>query len=276
MGANGGTRHVYYLTPEEAAYVIKLNYIAQPFGIVAVGLGKVAVALLILRIVGNTSIWRKRFLWVLIVLTGVFTILTAIFTFVQCKTPAALWTPALQATTDCWDPSVQSNFSIFASAWNCFVDFVLALMPCTIIWGLKMSTRKKISLGALLGLGIFTGVCAAVKTAQLVSLAARADLTWETFDLYLWTSAEIFLVIVCGSIPTLKPLWDRFVGSKVRTHRGTGYSSNPWSSRKYEQKLANSSSADLQRSEDADPHELSDLPEAETFTGTQVPVPTNV
>ena len=58
---NGGTRHEYYLAshPHKALYVVKLNYIAQPHGIMAVGMGKISVAFTILRIMGVTSFWRK-------------------------------------------------------------------------------------------------------------------------------------------------------------------------------------------------------------------------
>ena len=31
------------------------------------------------------------------------------------------------------------------------------------------------------------GVCAAIKVSKLPDLNARADLTWEIYDLYVWT-----------------------------------------------------------------------------------------
>lgn len=41
---------------------------------------------------------------------------------------------------------------------------------------------------------------------SLSELANRADFTWATYDIFAWVTAEFFLVIVCGSIPTLRPL----------------------------------------------------------------------
>lgn len=29
-----------------------------------------------------------------------------------------------------------------------------------------------------------------------------------------WSGSEIFVIIICGSIPSLKPLWDRYVSKK--------------------------------------------------------------
>lgn len=225
MGSNGGTRHVYYLTAPQATYVVRLNYIAQPFGIMAVATGKLAVGFLILRLVGSTSKWRKYSLWFLMILTTIISILAAVFTFTQCQVPAALWNPALRQTTHCWEPAVQSNFSIFSASLNSAIDFILALMPISIIWHLQLSLRKRIGVVFLLGCGVLSGVCAAIKTANLVALAARSDLTWETFKLYLWTSSEIFLIIVCGSIPTLRPLWDKIVHGRSRKAPSGSYAS---------------------------------------------------
>ncbi|KAI1140005.1 hypothetical protein F5Y05DRAFT_376844 [Hypoxylon sp. FL0543] len=217
IGANGGTRHVYYLREKEVEYVLKLNYIAQPFGIVSVGTGKIAVGLTILRILGSTSKWRRRCLWALMIFTGVITVATAVFTFTQCRIPAALWQPSLRAAASCYDPSIQSNFSIFSASWNSAIDFLLALLPWSFIWGLHLSVRKRIGLTLLLGCGMLSGVFSAIKAAQLVSLAARSDLTWATYQLFAWVSAEIFVIILCGSVPTLKPLWSRMFRQK--SHR---------------------------------------------------------
>lgn len=229
MGSNGGTRHVYYLSNDQAVFVTRLNWIGQPFGIIAIGTGKLAVGLLILRLLNISSKWRKYGIWALMVLVSIVTVLTVILTFVQCDNPAALWDPSIRKITRCWDPHVQSGFSTFTGSLHAAADFILALVPITIIWDLQLSVRKRVSLILLLSAGIFSGVCSAIKTAQLSSLTSRSDLTWETFSLYLWTGAEIFLIIVCGSLPTLKPLWDRFFGRILASVTGSkksgGYAS---------------------------------------------------
>lgn len=43
-------------------------------------------------------------------------------------------------------------------------------------------------------------------------MTARSDLTWDTFDLFVWTATETFLLIFCGSASTLKPLLDLIRG----------------------------------------------------------------
>ena len=72
------------------------------------------------------------------------------------------------------------------------------------------------SLVALLRL-IFTFLSAAVagsiKTSLLANLGKREDLTWEMYELVIWAGTENFVVLFCGCIPPLKPLWDKLMVS---------------------------------------------------------------
>ncbi|OTA95597.1 hypothetical protein M434DRAFT_69178 [Hypoxylon sp. CO27-5] len=219
IGAKGGARHIYYLDHAQAIYMTELNWIIQPFVIMALGTGKIAVCILFLRIFGSTSKWRTRSIWFLMILPSILTILTVIFTFAQCKNAAALWDSDVRNTTYCWEPHVQSDFSISTQSVNCAVDFILAFLPLTFIWNLRLSLRKKVAVFVLLSGALFSGICAAIKTSQLVHLASRSDFTWEMFWIHIWTGTEIFVIIICGSIPTLSPLWERFSCGKVRVLR---------------------------------------------------------
>lgn len=170
---NGGTRHFYYLSqePKKALFVVKYNWIAQPFGIMSLALGKIAIAALLLRLVQRTSKWRRWVLYGISAWTLVNGILMSVFTFVQCEDPRALWDPVIKAKTKCWNPASQSDFSIYGSS-KCsesilslfrsnsicpgaftLVDFVLAALPITLVWKLKLDIKRKVALGLLLGCG---------------------------------------------------------------------------------------------------------------------------
>ena len=91
------------------------------------------------------------------------------------------------------------------------MDFILALLPITIIWGLQLNKKKRLGLITIMGLGVFAGICAIVKTSQLPSLGAQSDFTWITVGLLIWTHNEIFVIIVAACVPTLRPLFLDFV-----------------------------------------------------------------
>ena len=99
------------------------------------------------------------------------------------------------------------------------VDFVLAIVPAMIVWDLQLSVKKKIGLAFLMGMGVFAGVCAAIKTSKLPELGARSDFTWITIELLIWNGNEIFTIIVAACIPTLRPLFLDLTGKLTTTMR---------------------------------------------------------
>lgn len=59
-----------------------------------------------------------------------------------------------------------------------------------------------------------SGIFGVVKTTLANTLAVREDVSWELVPLYGWAGSEAFINIVCGSLPTLKPLYERIVNRK--------------------------------------------------------------
>ena len=94
------------------------------------------------------------------------------------------------------------------------IDAVLAFIPASVIYKLNLELKKRVNLCILLGLGVITSICGIVKATYIPSLKAHADITWNTYDLLVWSGSELFVLICCGSIPTLKPLWDRYISQK--------------------------------------------------------------
>lgn len=59
-----------------------------------------------------------------------------------------------------------------------------------------------------------SGVFGIVKTTLSNTLAVREDISWQLVPLYGWAGSEVFINMVCGSVPTLKPLYERIVNKK--------------------------------------------------------------
>lgn len=60
------------------------------------------------------------------------------------------------------------------------IDVLLAVLPVTIFYKLKMARGKKIGLCVLLGLGLLAAICGAIKIKFLTGLTARSDLTCKS------------------------------------------------------------------------------------------------
>ncbi|MCJ1417509.1 hypothetical protein MMC32_003853 [Xylographa parallela] len=189
--------------------------------------GRASVAVLVLRIMG-TSYWRRRFLWFIIVSTLLISVLNSILLFTACTPSEGIWNILIDAS--CWNPVIMTDVTIFSSSWNVFIDFCLALIPITLFWNLNMSIQKRVALCVLMSGGILAGICGAVKTSKLHE-TDDLDVTWATYDLLLWNAAETFLVILCGSLPTLKPIYDMCLGAahkgSTKRSRASSYPSVP-------------------------------------------------
>ncbi|TWU70622.1 hypothetical protein ED733_000770 [Metarhizium rileyi] len=210
----GGMRHLSYLSPAEKLEAGKWSWISQPFVIMGFATGKISVGLLLLRVVWETAHWRKRMVIFAISSAFVITVINIVLTFAQCSPPEALWNPALVASGEatCLPPYIQTDFAIFLSSWNIMTDVFLAVLPATFMYKLELTWKKKLGLCALLGLSFAAAIFATVKTKYLTSLSGRSDITWETYDLYVWSASELFVIIVCGSVPPIKPVYDYIVG----------------------------------------------------------------
>ncbi|KAI1813504.1 hypothetical protein GGS20DRAFT_475997 [Poronia punctata] len=203
-----------------------MNFVTRPFGIVTVASAKISIALLILRILRNST--SKTIRYALYSSTAINTIISAldtIFTFAQCDIPAALWDSSLAPQAHCWEPYIKANFAVVAASVNVVMDFILALIPALIVWQLHMSVSRRLGLMALLGCSIISVISAAIKTSQLARpVTPDSDLTWDSYGLYAWASAEMFVLHLCASAPTFKPLWDRYIRSSTKpTPQYLGY-----------------------------------------------------
>lgn len=204
--SQGGARHLYQIPPSNIMSVLKLNWVLQPFAIMALATAKISVAFVMLRIIPRATVWPRRFLYFSILSTFLTSASVSIVTFMQCDPPRALWEFGIKGAK-CWDPRVQSNYAIFTACWNSFIDITLALLPIPIIWRLKIAVRKKLGICGILGLGILAGISSSIKASKLLALRHRSDLTCDfqpclptydlkicssltgaTFDLFAWTA----------------------------------------------------------------------------------------
>ncbi|KAF2973284.1 hypothetical protein GQX73_g407 [Xylaria multiplex] len=222
--ASGGMRHQAYLTVQELSFQLEISYVVLAISIVCTALGKIAIGTTILRIVSTASSSERWVVWAVIVVTTISSIIDIFISLFQCgRDPRALWDFALQATTTCLDAETISQYTTFTAVWQAFADFVFSILPVFIVWRLRMSTRRKLILTIGLGLTLLTGGAAAAKSAYIArqSKGSQSDFTWDLFSVYVLLSTEALLIIMCGSIPSIYPM---FFNASQR--RPSGYPSH--------------------------------------------------
>lgn len=227
MATNGGTRHFQYLTVQEQQFNLMMIVVCLTIAIPTSTVGKIAIGITILRIVGNTSRWKKWSVWAMMGLMSVVSVTDMLINLFRCGDPRAQWDYAIAATAHCVPRAKTNSFNDFANAVLIFADYFFSLLPMAIVWRLKMAPRRRIILTALLGLTIITGAAGTAKMVYAATLDI-ADLTWTVFSCLVWYSIETMFIIVFGSTPSLYPIWEPFFQRMIfstlsmRTNRRRG------------------------------------------------------
>lgn len=202
----GAGRHAAYLTDvSKHSYGLYLNFISQPFFLVAVILVKVSVGLFLLRL--TPSQFFHRFIWSMIGFMAMYSTVALITILTQCRPMHFLWDATGTVKAVCFSPLGLRACAYFNATCGIFADFVFALLPIPMLWSVKINMRVKIALFCILGLGLFATAACIVKVVYLSSYGSHGDFLWDTVNITIWTSCELNVGIFAASIATLKPLF---------------------------------------------------------------------
>ena len=103
-------RHAYYLNPEQRVRATKINFILNPFGIMAYSLPNISVAIFINRILSLRG-WRKWGIYGIAIAQSFIAGISCILLFAQCSPAKFLWDPTIPAK--CLPSTVITGYSYF-------------------------------------------------------------------------------------------------------------------------------------------------------------------
>ncbi|CAG7566058.1 unnamed protein product [Fusarium equiseti] len=173
---------------------------------------KCAIGLTCIRLDSRKRVVYPIFVNVAVVIT--ITILALLYVFANCRPFAATWNPALG--------TCQKNISLqvvsyIVSAFQMATDWACAIIPCFIVTGLQMSRRRRISVIAILGLGVSASVATCVRMPYL-----------KYYDVAKYPN-EIACIIAC-SLPPPRKLFRFYYGSSRDNYQITDESATPFDS----------------------------------------------
>ncbi|OLN88281.1 hypothetical protein CCHL11_00260 [Colletotrichum chlorophyti] len=211
MGINlGFGRHYYDITPPSNLMTIATyTSIGASISCFASTGSKVGFGVTLLRL---TTDWYRGFVWFAIVTLTAVMLPSATLTWLKCTPVQKNFNRQIEGT--CWDESVTLNYGIFNAAWCAAMDFLLALVPWKLIWGMRMRKHEKVGICIAMSLGWLAGVCAIIKGVYLVQLE-QGDFFFNGKDVTIWTAVETATAIIASSIPVLRV----FVKEKASTNR---------------------------------------------------------
>ncbi|KAL6716688.1 hypothetical protein ACLMJK_006256 [Lecanora helva] len=200
----GAGNHEDNLTEHDFSTAMHWIWVGNATTLISISFGKIAVVAFLLTIQGMTHKTRRNLLYFLCASTVLLNLTTVIIIFLQCNPPRKLWEPDLPGNCDI--EKVNGVMGYICGAYGAFVDFALAIYPVFLIHNLQIGKRMKIGISTLMAAGVFSAVCAIVKTVEVGRVVEAKDRTYVLTPLALWGATEMWMVIIACSVPACWPL----------------------------------------------------------------------
>ena len=90
---------------------------------------------------------------------------------------------------------------------NVVTDFMIYVLPMPTLFHLRLPSSQRIGLMILFGVGGVIVIAGSFRAYWIhYVLYDTYDVTWEGFQIWIWTAVETNVGVICGCIPALKPL----------------------------------------------------------------------
>ncbi|KAK1975816.1 integral membrane protein, partial [Colletotrichum cereale] len=198
----GWNLHVWDLTPIQIRQGRQISIAGQTLFLFASGLSKLSILTSYLRIAPLGSSFR-RLTWV--AMAAIFALLWIflIVLWTQCLPAWHYWNLFVEGRNclDEWPPLASQSITTVAS------DFIVYIIPIPTLFRLRLPVAQRVVLIFLFSLGTVVVVAGVMRAYWTYYVEKETyDVTWEGFDLWIWTALEANLAVVCGCVPVLRRL----------------------------------------------------------------------
>ncbi|KAF2155979.1 hypothetical protein K461DRAFT_290948 [Myriangium duriaei CBS 260.36] len=212
---NGLGRHLSGLTFSQITNIVEYELIAISLGLTSALFAKFAIIALFLDIQGPLVVYRRYFMHALAGILALSWASIIIITWFQCTPIQKTWQVLLPG--NCNGQRYSNALSFLNGGLNVAADIFLSLYPISIIWGLKLKMRTKVAWCLLMAGGLLATAACIVRTVMIEIVWKNVeDITYVVGRFMLWGLLEMWLVIILGSLPVLRPLMLRWLGAKDR------------------------------------------------------------
>ncbi|KAK9768997.1 hypothetical protein SCAR479_02241 [Seiridium cardinale] len=170
---------------------------------------KFIAGLLLLRLCVGKK-WQCITLWTMLVVSALYTAFYVFIVIYQCQPVQFYWyryDPNRPVTGTCNGKALATIPTYISFVISVVSDWILALLPVSIVWNAKMDRRSKISVSCVLALGSIASMATVVRIPYAKQLLSNPDYLYNFTDLAIWSTVEIGLGLTASSLATLKPLF---------------------------------------------------------------------
>ncbi|PTU22020.1 hypothetical protein P175DRAFT_0508898 [Aspergillus ochraceoroseus IBT 24754] len=188
-----------------------LNFICQVLFTTIMTLVKLSILLSYLRFLTVPLFRYMNWTMIALVLawgSGMLSYTYFIALFLACSPLEAYWDIGAFQTATCDN---EQSRSLSFTITNLITDILIVLIPIRTFWMLKLPTREKLLLTGLMSLGLLACIASAIRIYYAYRMFYGSyDVSWEVYQVWFWILVEINLAVICASMPTLRPLTQRY------------------------------------------------------------------
>ncbi|KAJ8109483.1 hypothetical protein OPT61_g7428 [Boeremia exigua] len=126
----------------------------------------------------------------------------------------------------------KASLYIATGVLNIITDIMVIALPIPMVLGLQMSKSRKVMLVMLFSVGSITCITSAVRVALLPPMLTSKDSSWDTVYPSLWILIEASLIVITGTLPTmrlfLKHIAPSLIGETEATQPSTTRRESGW------------------------------------------------
>ncbi|CDM27949.1 hypothetical protein DTO013E5_4103 [Penicillium roqueforti] len=188
---------------------------------------KTSILVFFLTLTRNQKVFRCANYVTLFVVNAAGFALTLVNVF-QCRPLSAVFLSDIPAHASCTDIV---TLYLSSSPVNIITDLAILLLPMPLLTTMRLPYKQKIILVVTFSFGFFVAVVDVVRIAFLQQAAISrslevksihiqniggVDFSWYASLSFMWSVVEVNISIICGCVPSLKPLVTRLVPKLIR------------------------------------------------------------
>ncbi|MCJ1350135.1 MAG: hypothetical protein MMC33_000116 [Icmadophila ericetorum] len=207
------------LSSGKSKQAIQILLTAELSWSIAIGATKTSILLFYLQLFEKTSELKRIrvVVWVLLLVTALFTISTVLYFAIHCR--------SLNAEI-CGN---QRTGWISISVFNIVTDILILSLPVPFVWNLQLPQAKRLALTGVFGVGFLVCIISILRIFTLVSINP-ADFTSTSVNADLYSVLEPTLGITSACLPIVGPIYDRLVPARFLKLHHRPHPSRPCSS----------------------------------------------
>ncbi|CAG8364481.1 unnamed protein product [Penicillium salamii] len=228
--------HSSDIKPEDELAFNKANYAFTVLYNPALMAVKTSILIFYLTLTRNQKVFRFANYVTLFVVNAAGLALTLVNVF-QCSPLGAVFLSDIPSYAHCTDIV---TLYLSSSPVNIITDLAILILPMPLLTKMRLPFKQKIILVITFSFGFFVAVVDVIRIAFLQQAAISrslevksihiqniggVDFSWYASLSFMWSVVEVNVSIICGCVPSLKPLVTRLVPKLIRDTNDTTTSS---------------------------------------------------